>query len=203
MMPLSHGKSNSAANQYESSAFFVRHDPTSKEFLFFGDVEPDSIAASPQTIKVWRAAAPKIPDTLSTIFIECSWASGRKDDLLYGHLTPEHLVAELTALASEVVLARTARRGGKEQVVPQSPRTGSPLRKKPRKGSGSSSASNEGGLRGALDGLRVHIIHCKDTMENGDRPIGHLICDQVRDLVQAMGLGAEILPTDQGMRIGE
>jgi len=68
-----------------------------------------------------------------------------------------------------------------------------PPRKKPRLGTPES-------LRGALDGLRVHIIHCKDTIEAGDH-INHAICDQVRELVTALGLGAEILPTDQGMRL--
>ena len=53
---------------YESTAFFIRHDPSEQEFLFFGDVEPDSLAETPQTINVWRAAAPKIPEKLSYIY---------------------------------------------------------------------------------------------------------------------------------------
>lgn len=183
MMPISHGSSSSGAS-YTSSAFFVRHGPTAKEFLFFGDVEPDSVAAHPRTIDVWRAAAPKIPHALSAVFIECSWASGRADDTLYGHLTPEHLLDELTALAAEVVRAR-----------PPSP----PPRKKPRT-DGLASVEH---LRGALSGLRVHVIHCKDTMEIVDRPTNHVICDQIRELVEERGLGAEILPTDQGTRIGK
>ncbi|TFY56352.1 hypothetical protein EVG20_g8954, partial [Dentipellis fragilis] len=68
MMPLNHGQAQSGP--YESSAFFLRHDPTRQEFLFFGDVEPDSISAAPQSIAVWRAAAPMVPDTLSAVFIE-------------------------------------------------------------------------------------------------------------------------------------
>jgi hypothetical protein len=189
MMPVSHGKSSSKED-YESAAFFLRHDPTTKEFLFFGDVEPDSIAANPQTIKVWRMAAPKIPDTLSTIFIECSWASGRKDEALYGHLTPEHFVAELTTLAGEVV--RFRQQGAREA------RPSSPQQKKMRPESLPAET-----LRGALDGLRVHVIHCKDTMEASNRPISHIICDQILHLLLPLGLGVQILPTNQGTRICE
>src|SRR6266566_2851510 len=67
-MPVWHGK-NDTLGDYESTAFFIRHDLTGQEFLFFGDVSPDSLCESskPQTISVWRAAASKIPSTLSTI----------------------------------------------------------------------------------------------------------------------------------------
>lgn len=108
-MPVCHGK-NDTFGDFESTAFFIRHDPTGKEFLFFGDVSPDSLCESsnPRTRSVWRAAAPKIPSKLSTIFIECSWPAGRTDEQLYGHLSPEHLVDELTTLAAEVVGVRNA-----------------------------------------------------------------------------------------------
>ncbi|KAI0306731.1 cAMP phosphodiesterases class-II-domain-containing protein [Multifurca ochricompacta] len=86
-MPVLHGK-NDTLGDYESSAFFIRYDPSGKEFLFFGDVSPDSLTSQPQTIAVWRAAARKIPNTLSTIFIECSWPVGRPDELLYGISAP-------------------------------------------------------------------------------------------------------------------
>src|SRR5271154_2391162 len=66
MMPLSHGKCGSASS-YESSAFFIRHDPSCKEFLFFGAVESDNLAATPRTIHVWRMAARKIPHSLHDI----------------------------------------------------------------------------------------------------------------------------------------
>ena len=188
MMPLSHG-TTTTGDSYESSAFFIRHDPTSKEFLFFGGVEPDHLAPYPRTINVWRTAAPKIPHALSTIFIECSWPSGRKDDVLYGHLSPEYLVAELIALATEVVRARQ-----KERI---DSRTGSPRKKSKL------DPVPVQDLRGALDGLRVQIIHCKNNMERGDRPINHVICDQIRALIRPSNLGVDILHTDQGTRIGE
>ncbi|KAI0295495.1 cAMP phosphodiesterases class-II-domain-containing protein [Russula brevipes] len=172
-MPVLHGK-NDTLGDYESSAFFIRHDPSAREFLFFGDVSPDSLAATtttaPRTLAVWRAAAPKIPAVLSTIFIECSWPSGRPDEQLYGHLSPEHLVDELAALAAE----RKRRRRNRSADPPAGP----------------------------LAGLRVYIVHCKEDLEQKySRPIYHVIRDEVKALVQARGLGAEVLSAEQGMTI--
>jgi len=183
MMPVNHGQYDTG--NYGSAAFFIRRDSTTQEFLFFGDVEPDSISNNPQNINVWRAAAPKIPAKLSTLFIECSWPSGRSDDTLYGHLTPEHLAAELSVLATEV------RKSG------QKSRSG-PVRKKQKTNRDTASAGN---LRGALDGLRVYVMHCKDSMDGVDPPGSHLIVEQVRTLVEALGLGAEVRRVEQGMLI--
>ncbi|KAF7974064.1 hypothetical protein HWV62_13473 [Athelia sp. TMB] len=188
VMPVSHGH-NETCGVYDSSAVFIRHT-NGKEFLFFGDVEPDSISQKPRTINVWRVAATKFPDTLSTVFIECSWPNGRSDDMLFGHLNPIHLAEELTALAKEVVLLR--RHGSKGL------RTSSrPTRKKAK----ANPVSSED-LVGALDGLRVFVTHCKDGDDCLlDLPINHIITNQVKALVEARRLGAEILVADQGMCI--
>ena len=53
---------------YESATYFLWNNVTERELLFFGDVESDSISSKPQTINVWKAAAPKIPHTLASIF---------------------------------------------------------------------------------------------------------------------------------------
>lgn len=189
-MPISHGQNNTSG-VYDSAAFFVRHDPSALEFLFFGDVEPDSLSPSPRTINVWRAAAAKVPLTLSTIFIECSWPSGRPDDSLFGHLSPTHLADELTALATEIVLFRNS--SMKDVRIESRPT---------RKKSKSNPLSLES-LYGALHGVRVFVIHCKDSSKTASNyPINHVITDQVRALVEAKRLGAEILAADQGMRIG-
>ncbi|KAJ8474255.1 hypothetical protein ONZ45_g16012 [Pleurotus djamor] len=187
MMPLSHGRLLAEKpDEYISSAFFIRHDPSSKELLFFGDVEPDSLALIPRTIEVWRVAAPKIPHTLSAIFIECSWPSTRPDHMLHGHLSPEHLGVELTALASEVVKVRLA-----EIKIPNAASSG-PARKRQRRNPPPSID-----LRGALRGLRVYITHCKGCSPETPK----LILSQVRDIITEKGLGAEILLAEQGMRI--
>jgi 3',5'-cyclic-nucleotide phosphodiesterase len=187
MMPVNHGKNDNG--NYESAAFFIRRDSSAQEFLFFGDVEPDSIANKPQNINVWRAAALKFPAKLSTLFIECSWPSGRSDDMLYGHLTPEHLAAELSVLATEVVKVRKSSQiSSRDQ--------SRPMRKKQKY-----EAMHEN-LRGSLEGLQVYVIHCKDSTNGVGRPTSHLIVEQVRALVKAQGLGAEIHVVEQGMLIG-
>lgn len=192
MMPLSHG-SNPAP--YESCAFFIRHNPSEREFLFFGDVEPDSLASEPKTIHVWRAAAPKIPHILDTIFIECSWPSGREDKQLYGHLTPEHLVQELGALALEVTRWR-ASNSNKRYASSQS--NASFLRKRKK-----SIKAKPLSLRGALNGVRIFIIHCKEDMQSKyNKPMHEIITEQVKRLMDEKGLGATILAAEQGMYIG-
>jgi len=183
-MTISHG--NNDVGQYDGSCFFIRHDATKHEFIFFGDVEPDSVAVKPKNAAVWRAAAPKIPHALSTIFIECSYPAGRPDDLLWGHLSPDHLVQELIALATEVVLARSA-----AQARPT-------LR--PRKRRRRNAMSPEA-LHGALEGLRVYIVHCKDVF-SAERPTNHVIGDQCRERLAPHKLGVELLTADQGMKIG-
>jgi cAMP phosphodiesterase len=221
MVPLNHGLNG--AGTYESSAFFIRHDPSNSEFLFFGDVEPDAIARIPRNIDIWRIAAPMIANgTLATLFIECSWPSGRPDEQLYGHLSPEHLATELEALASEVAKVREdenptvttatsisrsdsrsppARKKRKKTPTPSTRnRTRTPIPAFPV----ATDLSNPQNLRGALDGLRVYVMHCKDTMDCApDKPIGRVIVEEVRALVLEKGLGAEVLGAEQGMRIGE
>ena len=187
MMPISHGQ-HSPGHTYPCAAYFVRHDPSAREFLFFGDVEPDSVSLDPRNREIWRVAAPKVPDTLSTIFIECSYPSGRADDLLYGHLSPEHLTQELCALAVEVVSSRQRAR-----LQENSNRA----RKKKRR-----NAESLPDLRGSLTGLRVYIIHCKEDLQRKFKePIHKVIAGQVRELVDAKGLGVEIVAAEQGMHI--
>ncbi|KAF8078162.1 cyclic-AMP phosphodiesterase [Lyophyllum atratum] len=185
-IPISHG--HNETGDYGSVAFFIRHDIHNRELLFFGDVEPDSVAVRPQTINVWRAAAPKIPQKLSAIFIECSWPSGRSDATLYGHLSPEHLVNELIALATEVVKFRK----GEQAAV-----RARPVRKKQKKNPVSPDE-----LIGALDGLRVYVMHCKDDLAgDSNKSMRDVIVSQVRALVEEKKLGADIKVVEQGMHI--
>jgi cAMP phosphodiesterase len=102
----------------DSSAYFIRTSPTStsttpsspnkeREILIFGDVEPDSLSLSPRTYHIWAEAAPKIAaGVLTGIFIECSYTNAQGDAVLYGHLAPRHLLAELQNLADMVREAR-------------------------------------------------------------------------------------------------
>ncbi|KAI0362740.1 cyclic-AMP phosphodiesterase [Trametes cingulata] len=191
-LSISHGQ-REEGEPYHSSAYAIRHTHTARELFFFGDVEPDSVSASAMNLEVWRAAAPKIPHTLSAIFIECSWPSGRPDELLYGHLSPEHLVTELTVLAREVVKSRDRSRGDSSDDSAQG---------QPRKRRRKRDSDPELDLTGALEGLRVFITHCKDDLHGAfDEPIHEVIAGQVRALVEELSLGVEIVAVEQGMLI--
>ncbi|KAI0637252.1 cAMP phosphodiesterases class-II-domain-containing protein [Trametes polyzona] len=197
--PLSHG-APPGSPLYASSAFALRHVPTARELLFLGDVEPDSVSAHPQNAELWRAAAPKIPHALAGIFIECSWPAGRAESVLYGHLSPPHLVDELTVLAREVVASRERARasgGGGDLDTEESDEEDQPRKRRRKRVS-----DPDVDLRGALDGLRVFITHCKDDLHHEyDRPIHEVIAGQVRELVEERELGAEIVAVEQGMLI--
>ncbi|KAF9264958.1 cyclic-AMP phosphodiesterase [Marasmius fiardii PR-910] len=189
-MILNHGTNDSGP--YESAAFFIRDDPSEREFIFFGDVEPDSLSPTPRTIDVWRHAAHKIPNKLSTIFIECSWPSERPDELLFGHLTPQHLKAEIKALATEVYNHRNSTRSAKPN---------RPQRKRQKRNPVSVPDAD---LRGILAGLRFYIIHCKDKLDSAhpdNRPMRDVILEQVKSELDPLDFGVEILAAVPGMHI--
>ncbi|KAL8657990.1 MAG: hypothetical protein Q9226_001374 [Calogaya cf. arnoldii] len=111
---LSSGSMDSARSQsfsqvssekkaYDSAAYFLRDEHTGKEVLIFGDVEPDSVSLNPRTARVWQDAAAKLAAGLLTgVLIECSYDDSQPDGMLFGHLTPRHLVIELGVLAGKV-----------------------------------------------------------------------------------------------------
>ena len=103
----------------DSTAFFVRDTESNREVLIFGDVEPDSLSLSPRTYLVWQEAARKIAHgLLGGIFIESSYDDSQVDAVLFGHLNPKHLIAELQVLASMVIDAKATRhheKGGKKR----------------------------------------------------------------------------------------
>lgn len=94
----------------DSTAYFLRDEDTQREVLIFGDVEPDSLSLCPRTYIVWQEAARKVAhDILGGIFIECSYDDSQADAVLFGHLNPKHLIAELQNLANMVIEARSSR----------------------------------------------------------------------------------------------
>lgn len=240
-VPVSHGTILGTNNTYNSSAFFIRHNATHRQFLFFGDVEPDTIALRPSTRSIWAIAASLVVSSpnqlLSTIFLECSYEQSRPDHLLYGHLSPRHVLREMQALATEIVWLRqpylkqstnitaaTEENGGfrkrhrknffsqtlwrsrsRDKVLSLLPSPVSPI--EPPTSPTETNILDREQLRGALAGVRLFIIHCKDPLAAGDlsdpsRPIAHVITDQVKALVGAEQLGLEVLAAEQGTRIG-
>ncbi|KAL9594413.1 MAG: hypothetical protein Q9219_007050 [cf. Caloplaca sp. 3 TL-2023] len=120
---------------YDSAAYFLRDEQTGKEVLIFGDVEPDSVSLNPRTTRVWQDAAAKLSAGLLTgILIECSYDDAQPDSMLFGHLTPRHLVIELGVLAEMV-----------RNTMPDS-RPGSP-RKRKRASNGHKLASEDHQIR--------------------------------------------------------
>ena len=114
--------------------------------------------------------------------------------MLYGHLTPDHLMQELTNLALEVAVYRASRNKKTTSELPVSP-----IRKKQRT---IKPASLD--LRGILSGVKVYITHCKEDMESKyDRPMHKVITEQVTRLMELKGLGATIFAAEQGTRIGD
>ncbi|KAL9116185.1 MAG: hypothetical protein Q9227_000556 [Pyrenula ochraceoflavens] len=93
----------------DSSAFFIRNEDAGAEVIVFGDIEPDSISILPRNQVVWEDAASKIiRRALRAIFIECSYDDAVRDEDLYGHLCPRHLIAELRFLAQRVLNLKKA-----------------------------------------------------------------------------------------------
>jgi cAMP phosphodiesterase len=89
--PLSH------VNPFESTAFLIQNGDDA--VLYLGDTGPDSIEKSDDLSMLWKAIAPLIVQKqLRGIFIEVSFPNEQPDSLLFGHLTPTHLVTELHKL---------------------------------------------------------------------------------------------------------
>ncbi|KAF2271642.1 uncharacterized protein EI97DRAFT_497137 [Westerdykella ornata] len=144
------------ANVIDSTAYFIRaeavHQTPCREILIFGDVEPDSISLSPKTALVWAEAAPKIASgTLTGIFIECSYTDAQGDAVLYGHLAPRHLLAELQTLADMVKENRKEHQRGREEA---------------RKGRKRKRASH-----GLLGGTTTHL-HVDGSVSDGGDGVG-------------------------------
>jgi elongation factor 1-gamma len=220
----------------DSTAFFIRADHSGREILIFGDVEPDSISLCPRTHIVWSEAAPKIAaGLLAGIFIECSYNDSQSDKILFGHLAPRHLIAELQSLA-EIVVERKrehAEKAGKKRKrlsahstsrtrsqrdgasVPAFPsdermRGGPAPEYLPGQTDGlvdfamrmTPSKEKEKEVDAPLKGVKVVVIHMKDSMMDGPL-IGQSILDELhahehRLRVQGRPLGCEFAISRSG-----
>lgn len=147
------GRGSLEQEVYCSTAAFVKDEETKREFLFFGDVEPDSVSGTDLNHRVWAAAAPKILDrTLDTIFLECSYPSAQPRELLFGHLSPPFLMEELDVLADEVRKRQAAAAAAATRIGAQ---------EEPDEGSE---------MPPPLEGVTVVIMHIKDELYPTPRP---------------------------------
>lgn len=83
----------------ESTAFLFEADGDA--ILCLGDTGPDAVEEEGGLGALWQAVAPLVREgAMKAIIIESSYGSDRPDDLLFGHLTPRHVLGEMDALAA-------------------------------------------------------------------------------------------------------
>ena len=88
--PLAHGG-------LESTAFLIRSQQDA--ILCLGDTGADAVEGKPRLAELWRTVGPLIvAHHLKAIIIEVSYPSERPQNLLFGHLTPALLFAEIQQL---------------------------------------------------------------------------------------------------------
>jgi 3',5'-cyclic-nucleotide phosphodiesterase len=82
---------------YESTAFLIRNQ--NAYLLYLGDTGADRIEQSEQLTSLWKAVAPLVMNNqLKAIFIEVSFDNSISEKSLFGHLTPNLLMEEMTKL---------------------------------------------------------------------------------------------------------
>lgn len=90
-LPLSHSGSQSTA--------FILKDKMGNVFAYFGDTGPDELEKSVAMNTAWSILAPFVKKgKLKGIIIEVSFDNETPDKSLFGHLTPNWLIKELTNL---------------------------------------------------------------------------------------------------------
>jgi len=82
---------------YESTAFLVRNQ--NSYLLYLGDTGADKVEQSEQLAALWKAVAPLVMNNqLKAIFIEASFDNSVPERALFGHLTPNLLMEEMSKL---------------------------------------------------------------------------------------------------------
>ncbi|OBA22158.1 cyclic-AMP phosphodiesterase [Metschnikowia bicuspidata var. bicuspidata NRRL YB-4993] len=106
---LSHGSvvnNGQYIEPYMSLAFLVCDNTSRAKMLIFGDFEADSILRLERNSLIWMYVAPFVLDgSLKCVILECSTHSREPGINLYGHMTPQHVMAELQRL--ETACAQT------------------------------------------------------------------------------------------------
>ncbi|CCD26895.1 3',5'-cyclic-nucleotide phosphodiesterase PDE1 NDAI_0I03270 [Naumovozyma dairenensis CBS 421] len=98
---VSHGVGASDVLDHIYSTVYLLRDRKSNDCIVIGgDVERDPKTGNKIYLdKVWQYLASNIPPkNLKGIFIECSSPNSSDDEHLYGHMSPNHLIQELSRL---------------------------------------------------------------------------------------------------------
>jgi 3',5'-cyclic-nucleotide phosphodiesterase len=83
---------------YTSTAFLIGNEGS--YILYLGDTGPDAVEKTINLKNIWETISPLIAGKkLHAIFMECSYPDPRKENELYGHLSPVWMISELTNLA--------------------------------------------------------------------------------------------------------
>ncbi|GAC34086.1 MBL fold metallo-hydrolase [Paraglaciecola polaris] len=91
----------SLSHPVESSAFVIEQG--NDMFVYFGDTGADIVEKQGKLAAIWTYLAQQIKHkTLRGIIIETSFENERPHNLLFGHLTPDLLMAELASLAAKI-----------------------------------------------------------------------------------------------------
>ena len=81
------------------STVFIVKDSEGDVFAYFGDTGPDAVEKSDALSNVWKTLAPFVKQgQLKGMVIEVSYTNETPDKALFGHFTPNWLIAELTVL---------------------------------------------------------------------------------------------------------
>lgn len=93
--PLSHAGTTSTA--------FLVETAQGDAILHLGDCGSDAIERTDRLALLWERVAPLVRSRrLQAIVLEASYPDARKDDELFGHMTPKHVRQELGRLAAMV-----------------------------------------------------------------------------------------------------
>lgn len=104
---LCHGTKVIDGSRVFSTVFILRDNETKNTLIFFGDTDYNQFIQDEQNNTIrknlltefWEYMVELVPlEELRGIFIECSGVSHQRDEQLYGHLSPKHLIDNLKEL---------------------------------------------------------------------------------------------------------
>ncbi|QRV75339.1 cAMP phosphodiesterases class-II domain-containing protein [Ceratobasidium sp. AG-Ba] len=163
----------------------------------------------PLLFPIWQDTARLfVSSNLHTILLECSWPAGRPAAQMFGHLGVEQVRKEMRVLAQQVVklrqsqpvavsIARSRRAKSASPPPPPTHTTRSLKRKATHLSLQPTVPSSP--LTGALKGLRVLVIHCKEPSPGFDLAGAPTIADYIVRQLNDGVPGTDLGPNDLGV----
>ncbi|AMD19606.1 HCL545Cp [Eremothecium sinecaudum] len=95
----SHGRTIIGQKPFHSMSYLLQDTTDGDSLLVFGDVESDLTSGTNSLVSLWTYLAENVPlSRLRGIIVECSSIDLKDESLLYGHMSPRHIIAELKTL---------------------------------------------------------------------------------------------------------